>query len=245
MATATDTPETDGTTIAIEALTKRFGTYAAVDDVDLEIGPGVYGLLGPNGAGKSTLMNIVVGKMRPTAGTVRVLTSDIAESPLTVRRNVGYLPDNIGFYDHLSGTTNLEYLGRLQGLDAETATEEANRLLERVDLVDARDDPVGTYSAGMRQRLGVAQALIDTPPVLLLDEPTAELDPVARQELLDLVRAYADEGRTVLISTHVLPEIVQIADRFSIIQAGELIAESAIADVDDLLAFYTAAVRGE
>ncbi len=212
--------------IEARGLTKRYGDTVAVDGLDLEIGRGeVFGLLGPNGAGKTTTILMLLGLTEPTEGTVRVLGLDPARDPLAVKRRVGYLPDAVGFYEGLSGRENLRYTARLNRMDPTEAEERIDVLLERVGLADAADRPAGTYSRGMLQRLGIADALVKDPEVLILDEPTAAIDPEGVSEMLGLIRTLATEqGVTQLISSHHLQQVQEVCDRVAIFVSGRIIA---------------------
>ncbi len=212
--------------IEARGLTKRYGDTVAVDGLNLEIGRGeVFGLLGPNGAGKTTTILMLLGLTEPTEGTVRVLGLDPARDPLAVKRRVGYLPDAVGFYEGLSGRENLRYTARLNRMDPTEAEERIDVLLERVGLADAADRPAGTYSRGMLQRLGIADALVKDPEVLILDEPTAAIDPEGVSEMLGLIRTLATEqGVTQLISSHHLQQVQEVCDRVAIFVSGRIIA---------------------
>jgi ABC-2 type transport system ATP-binding protein len=222
-------------TAAIEAtgLTKRYDAVVAVDDLSFRVQPGeIYGLLGPNGAGKTTTILMLLGLSEPTAGTARVVGLDPAREPLEVKRRVGYLPDAVGFYGRLSGRENLAYTARLNGLDPAGVEERITELLGQVNLLDAADRPADGYSRGMLQRLGVADALIKDPDVLILDEPTASIDPSGVAELLSLIRRLADErGLAILLSSHLLSQVQQLCDRVGIFSRGRLIAEGALAEL--------------
>jgi ABC-2 type transport system ATP-binding protein len=222
-------------TAAIEAtgLTKRYDAVVAVDDLSFRVQPGeIYGLLGPNGAGKTTTILMLLGLSEPTAGTARVVGLDPAREPLEVKRRVGYLPDAVGFYGRLSGRENLAYTARLNGLDPAGVEERITELLGQVNLLDAADRPAEGYSRGMLQRLGVADALIKDPDVLILDEPTASIDPSGVAELLSLIRRLADErGLAILLSSHLLSQVQQLCDRVGIFSRGRLIAEGALAEL--------------
>jgi ABC-2 type transport system ATP-binding protein len=222
-------------TAAIEAtgLTKRYDAVVAVDDLSFRVQPGeIYGLLGPNGAGKTTTILMLLGLSEPSAGTARVVGLDPAREPLEVKRRVGYLPDAVGFYGRLSGRENLAYTARLNGLDPAGVEERITELLGQVNLLDAADRPADGYSRGMLQRLGVADALIKDPDVLILDEPTASIDPSGVAELLSLIRRLADErGLAILLSSHLLSQVQQLCDRVGIFSRGRLIAEGALAEL--------------
>jgi ABC-2 type transport system ATP-binding protein len=213
-------------TIEAHRLTKRYGELTAVNRLDLEIQAGeIYGLLGPNGAGKTTTILMLLGLSEPTGGTVRVAGLDPARRPLDVKRLVGYLPDSVGFYESLTGRQNLRYTARLNGLRRDDAEERITRLLGEVGLTDAADAPTGTYSRGMLQRLGLADALVKDPQILILDEPTMAIDPEGVVEILRLIRMLANErGVTLLLSSHLLNQVQVVCDRVGIFVAGKLIA---------------------
>ena len=218
-------PVTAEPAIVSHGLTKRYGETLAVDRLDLAISPGeVFGLLGPNGAGKTTTILMLLGLSEPTGGSLRVLGLDPRREPLAVKRRVGYLPDSVGFYDHLSGRQNLAYTARLNGLGPAEAAERIDESLTEVGLVDRAGDPVRAYSRGMRQRLGVADALVKKPEVLILDEPTAAIDPRGVDEMLALIRRLAGRGVTVLLASHLLHQVQAICDRIGIFISGRLVA---------------------
>jgi ABC-2 type transport system ATP-binding protein len=217
--------------IRTRGLTKRYGDFVAVDHLDLEIRSGeVFGLLGPNGAGKTTTILMLLGLSEPSEGDARVLSLDPARQPLEVKRRVGYLPDAVGFYENLTGRENLRYTARLNGIDdAERVMTDSLRL---VGLTAPSDDLVGTYSRGMRQRLGIADALLKSPEVLILDEPTVSLDPEAVQETLQLIRGLASErGVTVLLSSHLLHQVQSICDRVAIFVRGRVVAQGRVGEL--------------
>lgn len=214
--------------ITANGLTKRFGAVTAVDSLDLTVHPGeVMGFLGPNGAGKTTTMRLLLGYLRPAAGTATVLGGSLAREP-GLRRRVGYLPGDLRMDPGMTGADLFTYVGRLRG---EPAAARVHELVDRLGL-----DPThrfGVLSKGNRQKVGLVQALCHDPDVLILDEPTTGLDPLAQRELLTLVRAAADRGAAVLFSTHVLSEVERVADRLAIIRAGRLVREPA--SIDDIL----------
>ena len=212
--------------VVTHELTKRYGERAAVDRADMTIRRGeVYGLLGPNGAGKTTALRMLLGLVRPTSGSATVL-GEKPGSPGVLSR-VGALVEGPGFYPYLSGRDNLRVLARFAGLE-EVAVEAA---LEQVDLTDRASDRFRSYSLGMKQRLGVAAALLGTPELLILDEPTNGLDPAGMTDMRDLVRALAHQGQTVLLSSHLLGEVQEICDRVGVISGGRLLAESSVSDL--------------
>ncbi|WP_168120241.1 ABC transporter ATP-binding protein [Paenibacillus sp. HB172176] len=212
--------------IALSGLTKRYGDNIAVNRLDLEIKRGeIFGLLGPNGAGKTTTILMLLGLTEPTSGKVRVLGMDPARSALQIKRRVGYMPDDIGFYEERSGADNLIYTARLNGISAQDAAASAERLLGKVGLSGAAGKKVGTFSRGMRQRLGLADVLIKKPEMIILDEPTLGIDPSGVAELLELITSLSkEEGLTVLLSSHHLHQVQQICDRVGLFVQGSLIA---------------------
>jgi ABC-2 type transport system ATP-binding protein len=216
-------------------LTKRYGELTAVDRLNLEIKPGeIFGLLGPNGAGKTTTILMLLGLSEPTSGEVRVVGVDPTRNALDVKRKVGYVPDSVGFYGHLTGRENLEYTAALNGLDRGAARERIGTLLAEVGLEERGDDPVRVYSRGMRQRLGIADALVKSPDVLILDEPTVGLDPRGADQVLELVERLARErGVAIMLSSHLLGQVQAICSRIGIFVKGRMVASGT---VDDLAA---------
>jgi ABC-2 type transport system ATP-binding protein len=219
----------DPVTIQTVGLTKRYGDHTVVDSLDLEVRQGeVFGLLGPNGAGKTTTILMLLGLTEPSAGSVQVLGLDPTRNPLEVKRRVGYLPDAVGFYEQMTGRENLRYTARLNRIEPGQAEGRIERLLTEVGLADAADRPAGTYSRGMRQRLGIADALVKEPEVLILDEPTAAIDPEGVIEILGLIRRLADEqGVTLLLSSHLLRQVEEVCDRVAIFVDGKVVASGA------------------
>lgn len=219
--------------IRTRGLSKRYAGNIAVKPLDLEVRVGeVFGLLGPNGAGKTTTILMLLGLTEPSGGSALVLGLDPAREPLRVKRHVGYLPDNVGFYMGLTGRENLRFTCRLNGVAPAVAEARISELLERVGLAGVGDDPVGTYSRGMRQRLGLADALVKDPLVLILDEPTTSIDPVGVAEVLELVRELAHEqGVAVLLSSHLLHQVQQVCDRMAIFVEGVVVAMGTVADL--------------
>ncbi|GAA0326145.1 hypothetical protein GCM10008967_15880 [Bacillus carboniphilus] len=216
--------------IAIEGLTKKYGDKVAVNHLNLHIKKGeVFGLLGPNGAGKSTTILMILGLSEPSEGTVQVCGFHSTREPIKVKGKVGYLPDQVGFYENRTGLSNLLLTALLNGFPKEEAEEKAKGLLEQVGLSYAMNQKVGTYSRGMRQRLGLADVLIKDPEVIILDEPTLGIDPTGVQELLQLIRSLSKEkGITVLLSSHHLHQVQQICDRVGLFVSGKLLAQGTI-----------------
>jgi ABC-2 type transport system ATP-binding protein len=219
-----DVPE--DAVIVTRRLTKKYGEFTAVDRLDLTIRRGeVFGLLGPNGAGKTTTVLMLLGLTEPTKGVVRVVGLDPSREPLAVKRTVGYLPDNVGFYGGLTGRENLRYTAKLNGIRRSEAEPWIDELLHEVRLGDAADKKAEQYSRGMRQRLGIADALVKRPTVLILDEPTIAIDPAGVEELLLLLRRLvAERNLTVLLSSHILGQVQSLCDRVGFFAAGRMVA---------------------
>jgi len=212
------------TVIEAQDLTKRYGRATAVDNVSFTIGRGeIFGLLGPNGAGKTTTILMLLGLTDISAGQARVLGHDPVREPLAVKRRVGYLPDEVGFYDHLSAADNLRYTARLIGYPPAEREERIAAALARVQLGDVADQRVGTFSRGMRQRLGLAEIMMKEASIAILDEPTSGLDPQATAELLAMIRALKQDGVAVLISSHLLDRVQSVCDRVALFQAGKIV----------------------
>ena len=219
--------------IETHGLTKRYDTVTAVDQLDLSIYRGeVFGLLGPNGAGKTTTTLMLLGLTEPTEGTATIAGHDCTREPLAVKSMVGYLPDNVGFYTDMTGRENLRFTGRLNGLSGDALEARIDGLLRRVGLEEAGDRKAGTYSRGMRQRLGIADVLIKDPRVIIMDEPTLGIDPEGMRDLLALIRRLSTQDqRTILLSSHQLQQVQQICDRVGIFVEGRLIACGSIAQL--------------
>ncbi|MEX1125268.1 MAG: ABC transporter ATP-binding protein [Acidimicrobiia bacterium] len=213
--------------IEVVGLVKRYEDRVAVAGIDFDLSPGeIFGVLGPNGAGKTTTILMLLGLTEPTEGSVRVCGLDPARDAIGVKRRVGYLPDAVGFYDDLTGRQNLRYTARLNELSPSEAEDRITELLDEVGLTEAADYLVGTYSRGMRQRLGVADILVKDPDVVILDEPTASIDPEGVVEILALISRLAHtDGRAVLISSHMLNQVQQVCDRVGIFVEGEIVAQ--------------------
>ncbi len=228
-------PERTGAAPVIQTrrLTKKYGTLTAVDRLDLEIYPGeVFGLLGQNGAGKTTTILMLLGLSEPTSGEAAVMGLDPAWEPREVKRRVGYLPDAVGFYGGLTGRQNLRYTARLNGLRSKEAESAIEEVVGQVGLSDRADDRVETYSRGMRQRLGIADALVKTPDLLILDEPTTSIDPIGVIEILDLLRRLVNErGLSIMLSSHLLTQVQSVCDRIGIFAAGRLIGVGTVEEL--------------
>ncbi len=216
--------------IQLDEVTLRYGQVKALDGISLTIPRGeVIGLLGHNGAGKTTTIKLLLGLLSPASGAVRVFDTDPAHSPRAheLRRQIGYLPENLSFYPQLSGRETLRYFARLKG----ASPQEQNRLLQEVGLSHAADRRVKTYSKGMRQRLGLAQALLNQPKLLILDEPTVGLDPVATRDLYNRIDILKQQGTTVILCSHVLAGIEEHIDRAVILAGGRILA---LGNLDEL-----------
>ena len=212
--------------IETHELTKRYGSQTAVDRLSLQIKPGeIFGFLGPNGAGKTTTFLMLLGLSEPSAGHARVCGFDPAREPLKVKRAVGYLPENVGFYEDMSAFENLRYVARLNGLREGAATRQRiEAALDRVGLLPEARKRVGAYSRGMRQRLGIAEVLLKEPQAVLLDEPTLGLDPDATLRMLEMIRELSRErGISVFFSSHLLDQVQRISDRVGIMLRGQLV----------------------
>jgi ABC-2 type transport system ATP-binding protein len=219
--------------IRTRALTKRYGERIAVDTLNLEVRAGeIFGLLGQNGAGKTTTILMLLGLTEPSGGSARVIGLDPTRHPLEVKRRVGYLPDSVGFYGNMTGRQNLRYTARLNGLRASEAEDHISLVLDQVGLANRADDRTDTYSRGMLQRLGIADALVKDPDVLILDEPTASIDPIGVVEILELLRRLVRErGMTVLLSSHLLDQVQHVCDRVGIFADGRLIGVGTVAEL--------------
>jgi ABC-2 type transport system ATP-binding protein len=220
--------------IVIEArgLTKRYGAAVAVDHVDLEVRAGeIVGILGPNGSGKTTTILMLLGLTEPSAGEARVAGFDPLRQPLEVKRRVGYLPDQVGFYDGLSARDNLAYTGRLAGLPRTEIDFRLAAAFARVGLGEVARERVGTFSRGMRQRLGLAEVLMKQPSVAILDEPTATLDPHSTQEFLGMIRGLKEDGTAVLLSSHHLDQVQSVCDRVALFNRGRIALSGSVTDL--------------
>ncbi|GET32572.1 hypothetical protein PbJCM13498_14350 [Prolixibacter bellariivorans] len=223
--------------IELVDLTKNYGSFTAVNRLNLSVKKGeVFGLLGPNGAGKSTTILMMLGLTEPTSGSVKVCGINSTENPIEVKRRVGYLPEDVGFYPDLTGMENLKYIARLNGIPEKDVETKAREMLTRVGLDEQAEKKTGKYSRGMRQRLGLAEVLIKTPEVIILDEPTSGIDPTGIREFLELiVQLSKEEGLTVLFSSHNLHQVQQVCDRVGLFVSGKLIAEGNIESLSQKL----------
>lgn len=228
--------ETPTAVIEIDGLTKEFDIglrgvkLRAVDHLGLSIPRGgVFGLLGPNGSGKSTTIKIMLGLMQPTSGTCRVLGGSAADPE--VRRRIGYLPESPDFYRFLTGWELVEFYGRMSGLSGSLLGRSVERVLEWVGLVEASRRKIGTYSKGMLQRAGLAQALVHDPDLIILDEPTAGVDPIGAQMIAEIIRALKASGKSVLLSSHLLAQVEGVCDRVAILDRGKVVLEGSVEEL--------------
>jgi ABC-2 type transport system ATP-binding protein len=213
-----------GNVIEAQGLTKRYGEATVVKGISFSVARGeIFGLLGPNGAGKTTTILMLLGLSDISDGQARVLGFDPVREPLAVKRRVGYLPDQVGFYDNLSASDNLRYTARLMGLKREERESRIASSLAHVGLGDVVDRPVDTFSRGMRQRLGLAEILMKDAQIAILDEPTSGLDPQATAELLQIIRNLKDRGVSVLLSSHLLDRVQSICDRVALFNEGNIV----------------------
>jgi len=218
--------------ISAHGLTKRYGQVEVVKGIDLELAKGeTFGLLGPNGAGKTTTILMMLGLTDISAGEIRVLGHDPAREPLTVKRRVGYLPDSVGFYEHLTAIENLAYSGKLMGLSPQERDRRIGAALARVRLTDAAGKKVGTFSRGMRQRLGLAEVIMKRAEIAILDEPTSGLDPQSTLEFLDLIRELKSDGVTILLSSHLLDQVQRVCDRVALFKDGRIVLAGSVGEL--------------
>jgi ABC-2 type transport system ATP-binding protein len=212
--------------IEAEGLTKKYETQIAVNNLALQIREGeVFGFLGPNGAGKTTTLLMFLGLTEPTSGKVRIVGFDPTREPLRVKEKVGYLPENVGFYDDMDARQNLRFIARLNRIPDGVSGKKIDELLQQVGLFEEGKKKVGTYSKGMRQRLGIAEVLIKEPKLIFLDEPTIGLDPDGTNRMLDLIHSLSRERNiTIFLSSHLLDQVQRICDRVGIMIKGNLVA---------------------
>ncbi len=222
----------DQLVIEAQGLTKRYGKFVAVDSLNLAINKGeIYGLLGPNGSGKTTTILMLLGLTELSGGWVRVLGFDPARQPLSVKSRVGYLPDQVGFYDGLTARENLIYIAKLNGLARDEARRRIDAALTRMGLAEVADNQVKTFSRGMRQRLGVAELLLKQPEIIIMDEPTLGLDPEAAHQFLAMISTLAREGITLLLSSHLLHQVQEVCDRVSLFHRGRIVLEGTVPEL--------------
>jgi len=220
--------------VAVRQLSKWYGQVCALNDLTVAIPAGVTGLLGPNGAGKSTLMKLITGQLRPSQGEVRVLGQAVWGNPDLFLR-VGYCPEQDAFYEEMTGLAWVRMLAELSGLPAGEAETAARRALALLDLGDAAGRPIGSYSKGMRQRVKLAQAIAHEPDLLVLDEPLLGLDPLGRRAVMTLIRAWGRDGRSIIVSSHVLHEVEALTSTIVLIDRGRVLAEGDVHQIRALI----------
>lgn len=222
----------DDLVVETHGLTKHYGDFVAVDGLNLTVRRGeVFGVLGPNGSGKTTTILMLLGLTEPTAGSVRVLGFDPARQPLSVKARVGYLPDQVGFYDELTARENLTYIAKLNGLRRDESHRRIDDVLGRVGLGEVADKRVGAFSHGMRQRLGVAEVLLKQPQLIIMDEPTQGLDPEGSREFLDIIRSLKEKGITIVLSSHLLHQVQAVCDRVGLFRRGRMVLEGTVSEL--------------
>lgn len=221
--------------IKVEGLTKRYANHVAVDNISFEVGKGqIVGFLGPNGAGKTTTMRVLTCFLPPTSGTARVGEFDVLEQPMEVKKRIGYLPETPPLYPEMEVGEYLDFVGQLKGLRGENLAKRVAEAEEKCSVIDVKSTLIGKLSKGYRQRVGLAQAIIHNPDVLILDEPTSGLDPQQIIETRDLIKGLAG-SHTIILSTHILPEVEQICERVIIIAKGKLVATDTVANLTSRL----------
>lgn len=216
--------------LSLDRLTKTFGNKVAVDHLSVEMQAGVYGLLGANGAGKTTLMRMICAILEPSSGEVLLDGKDVSDMGVDYRDLLGYLPQDFGYYPNYSAKDYLQYISVLKGIPRQEAERKIKDLLETVGLSDVSKKKIRTYSGGMKQRLGIAQALLNDPQILILDEPTAGLDPKERVRFRNLISSLAND-RIVILSTHIVSDIEAIADRVFVMKQGQFVSQGSIREL--------------
>lgn len=221
--------------IRTEDLTKVYNRVKAVDSININIKKGeICGFLGPNGAGKTTTIGMLVGLIEPSSGKCFINDIEVARNPLTIKRMIGYLPEGVGFYTHLTGAQNLRYLSKFYGMEDAASNAKVNELMEYVGLGKV-DKAVGAYSRGMKQRLGLARALLNDPEVIFLDEPTNGLDPEGVILFRNIIKEQASKGKTIFFSTHIISEVEHVCNTICIISGGQIKAHGTMDDVREKL----------
>lgn len=220
--------------IETRGLTKMYGSFTALHELNLTIAKGtVFGFVGPNGAGKSTTMSILATLLAPTSGTAEVGGYEVTRSPREVRRLIGYMPDFFGVYDNFKTTEYLDFYGASYGIPRAERMKMIPSLLELVNLSDKRDFYVDSLSRGMKQRLCLARCLVHDPELLILDEPASGMDPRARIEMREILKELKTMGKTIIISSHILPELAEMVDEIGVIEQGRLIAQGRVSDIQN------------
>lgn len=220
--------------VSTEHLSKWYGQVIGLNDVSVRVPPGITGLLGPNGAGKSTFMKLITGQLRPSAGSLRVLGGPVWANPALYTR-LGFCPEQDAFYERMTGRDWVAGLARLSGLDDGAARDAAAAAIERVDLTGVADRRIGGYSKGMRQRIKLAQAIVHDPELLILDEPLSGMDPLGRRRTIRMIREWGRQGRSILVSSHILHEIESMTSNILLINNGRILAEGDVHHIRDLI----------
>lgn len=221
-----------GPAVDAEHLTKFYGPVLGLRDLTMKVGQGeIRGLLGPNGSGKSTLLKTIIGLVRPTSGSVRVLGLDVLRKPMEIRRSVGYVPEAPRLYEFLTATEYLDFIADVRGLSFEEKKERITRFIEALDLEGKQGDMISGYSQGMKQKVAIMGAILHRPKVLLLDEPLNGLDPKAARVVKELLHSLAKEGVTTIFSTHILEIAQAVCDKLTILQNGRVLAEGTAGDL--------------
>jgi len=221
--------------IEVEMLTKSYGTKLAVDHISFKINDGeIFGLLGPNAAGKTTTVRLLSTILKPDSGTAVINGMDVVENPRAVRKMIGALPEEVGLYDRLTPREMLQYYGRLQGMDKTSIIEGTEMLFEKLELADFADARNSTLSKGTKQKVSVARAFLHNPPVLFLDEPTAGIDVMSSRAIKDMIKRAKNQRKTILFSTHIMPEAEKICDRIAIIDKGRIIATGTLSELKSM-----------
>ncbi len=223
-----------GPVFTTEHVSKWYGQVIGLNDVSVTVGPGITGLLGPNGAGKSTLMKLITGQLKPSKGEVKVLGEAIWGNPALYAR-IGFCPEQDSFYERMTGMEWVTALVRLNGLDDKAAKDAAVGALTAVDLMDAANKKIGAYSKGMRQRVKLAQAIVHDPELLILDEPLSGMDPLGRRKTIRMIRDWAKQGKSVIVSSHILHEIESMTPNILLINNGRILAEGNVHQIRDLI----------
>ena len=231
-----------GAVITLEGVTKRYGAVLGLNDVSLEVAPGITGLIGPNGAGKTTFLRLVTGMLRASSGRSTVLGGDVWRDT-EVRRRLGYCPDGERIWGWMDGLTFVSTLGVLSGLTPADARSKAEQRLAELELSEAAHKPISQYSRGMRQKAKLAQAVLHDPDLLILDEPMNGVDPLSRHQILSMLKRRAAEGASVLVSSHVLHELEGFVDRVILLQRGRLLAEGSVASIRELMDDHPHTIR--
>ncbi len=220
--------------VTTEHVSKWYGQVIGLNDVTVSVPPGITGLLGPNGAGKSTFMKLITGQLKPSKGAVQVLGETIWQNP-HLYFQIGFCPEQDAFYERMTGLEWVTALVRLNGFDGAAADQAARRALETVDLMDAAGKKIGAYSKGMRQRVKLAQAIVHDPGLLILDEPLSGMDPLARRRTIRLIRDWARDGKSIIVSSHILHEIESMTANILLINNGRILAEGDVHHIRDLI----------